>query len=282
MSTMINPYCTLSDFRRYITPPGQTLEDDVDDDVIVDGLIETASRRVDDLCGRVFYPHVETYNFDIPDENSIWLQDDLLQVLSYLNGDGTAITTADYILMPVNGYPKYEVQLRDTSTLGYVSDSTGSNQAVLDLQGIWGYHEDYTRRAWKQVGTLGAAWASTTTLTATMTAGHSLEARGGQILKIDTEIFQSEGVAADILTVQARGDNGSTAATHLITTPVYVWRPMREISQLTLEVARVMYRSRYGENVETTSTYTSAGVIVTPRSLPVWAQEIIERYQRLV
>jgi len=47
-------------------------------------------------------------------------------------------------------------------------------------------------------------------------------------------------------------------------------------------VAKVMTGSRFGENVETTSTYTGAGVIVTPRSLPVWAQEVIRKYQRIV
>jgi hypothetical protein len=56
---------------------------------------------------------------------------------------------------------------------------------------------------------------------------------------------------------------------------------MKDIKALTLEIALIMYRARYGENVDVVSTYTPAGVIVTPRSLPVWAQEIIRTYQRL-
>jgi hypothetical protein len=172
--------------------------------------------------------------------------------------------------------------MKDISSTIFVSDSDANAEQALDLTAYWGYHEQYATRAWKAVGTIAAAWASTTTLTVTMTAGHTLEARGGQILKIDNELFNSTSVAGNVLTVAARGDNGSTAATHLILAPVYAWQPTREISELTIEIARMMYRSRYGENVDVVSTYTNAGVIVTPRSLPVWAQEIIRRYQRIV
>jgi hypothetical protein len=281
MSDIANSYCTLADFKRFIEPPGQTLSIDSADDEVIETFIETASRRVDDLCGRKFYPSVLAELYDIPDDDTIWFGDDLLAVLSFLNGDATAILPAEYILKPANAYPKYCLQMRDTTSTIFVTNSSTSSQQVLSVNAIWGYHADYAR-AWKLAGTLVGAWASTTTLTTTMTAGHLLDAHGGQILKIDNELFNSSSVVANVLTVQARGDNGSTAATHLILAPVYVWKPMTEINALTAEIARVMYRSRYGENVDVVSTYTPAGVIVTPRSLPVWAQEIIRKYQRLV
>jgi len=281
MSDIANSYCTLAEFKRYIKPSGQTLSIDADDDDVIESMIETASRRVDNLCGRKFYPTVAAELYDIPYDNVIWFGDDLLAVLSFLNGDAVAILAAEYILKHANSYPKYCLQLRDTSSTIFVTNSSTSSQQVLTVNGIWGFHIDYAR-AWKLAGTLAAAWASTTTLTATMTAGHVLDAHGGQILKIDNELYNSSSVVANTLTVQARGDNGSTAATHLILAPVYVWKPMSEINQLTMEVANIMYHSRHGENVETTSTYTSAGVIVTPRSLPMWAQEVIRKYQRIV
>jgi hypothetical protein len=94
--------------------------------------------------------------------------------------------------------------------------------------------------------------------------------------------MNTESTTATGLTVQARGDNGSTAATHVISSIVYVWQPPKDIKQLALEIAKIMYRSRYGENTETTATYTNSGVIVTPRALPVWAQEIVRNYLRIV
>jgi hypothetical protein len=279
---IINGYATLAEFRNYITPPNQTIHEDSDDDAVIESLIEIASRRVDNLVGRQFYPRIETTNFDIPPDNVLWLDDDLLEVLSFLNGDAVAIANTEYILKPSNAYPKYCLQMRDVSQTIFVGDADQSYEQVLDINAVWGYHEQYATRAWKASGTISVAMADLTTLTISMTAGHSLEARGGQIIKIGTELFNSSGVVGNVLTVLSRGDNGSTAATHLILAPVYVWQPMEEIKALTLEITKIMYRARYGENVETTSTYTSSGVIVTPRALPVWAQEVIRRYQRLV
>jgi hypothetical protein len=290
MTDIQNAYLTLADFKRTIEPPGQTLSIDASDDEVIGTLIETASRRVDDLCGRKFYPSVQTRKYDIPEGRELWMDDDLLSVLIFSNGPTVApahtikvaIAATDYILLPANDYPKYALRLAYNSGEYFEADDDNNSEQAIEVSAIWGYHEQYATRAWKAAGTLGVAWASTTTLTATMTAGHTLDAAGGQILKIDNELFNSSSVVANTLTVQYRGDNGSTAATHLINAPVYVWQPMKDISLLTSEITRIMYRSRYGENVDVVSTYTPSGVIVTPRSLPVWAQEIIRKYQRLV
>ncbi len=280
--TILNAYTTLSEFKAFITPPGQTLNVDALDDNEIERIIESASRRIDDVAGRVFYPHIDTYEYDIPSDNVIWFGDDLLEILSFKNGDLTTIASTEYFTKPNNAYPKYCLQMRDMSTTPFVMNSSSSSQLVLALNAIWGYHEWYALRGWKAAGTLGAAIADTTGLTFTMTAGHTLTQGGGQIVRIDNELFNTTSSGATSLVVQARGDNGSTAATHLILAPVYVWQHMPDISALALEIARMMYRSRYGENVETISTVTAGGVIVTPRSLPVWAQEIIRKYQRLV
>lgn len=282
MSGIINGYCTLNEFLRHITPPGQTLNEDAPDDVVIENCIVQASRRVDDICGRKFYPTVETYKYDIPYDNIIWFGDDLLSIITFTNGDSSTIASTDFILKPVNADPKYCLQLRDTSTVTWQSDSNSSADQVISINAIWGYRERYAMNGWKQMGTLSAAWASTTTLTASLTANHTLEKRGGQVIRIDNELFNINSASVDTLTVQARGDNGSTAATHVILSPVYVWQQMEDIKAITLEIAKIMYRSRYGENVDVTSTYTPAGVIVTPRSLPVWAQDIIRKYQRLI
>lgn len=278
---IINGYITLAEFKAELTPPRQTLQVDTVDDRKIEDTITAASRRVDDLMtGRVFYPYVQTYAYDVPEENLIKFGADLLALTTLTNGNSTVLTSTDYILMPANVYPKHSIKLRDTSAYFWEMSSAGSIEQVITVLGFWGYHEQYATRAWKQVGTLGAAWESTSTLTATLTSGYSLDIKGGEIIKIDNEILQTDYITTTTMTVQARGDNGSTAATHLISAPVYVWQPMADIKQLTLEITKIMYRSRYGENVETNSTYTSSGVIVTPRSLPVWAQEVISRYKK--
>ena len=280
--SILNGYCTLADFKAFITPPGQELSVDMADDAFIDDVIMTASRRVDDLLGRTFYPRIETYHYDIPDDNVIWFDDDLLEVLTFTNGDDTVIASTQYILKPTNTYPKYMLKMRDISTTTFVMDSNSSSEEVLDVTAIMGFHEWYDHRAWILGGTLSAAWASTSTLSAAITLGHTLENIGGQVIRIDNEILNTQSVTTVVLNVLSRGDNGSTAATHLINAPVYYWKPMEPIKKLAMAVAQIDYKARYGENIETTAITTSAGVIITPRSLPVSAQEVIRKYQRIV
>jgi len=280
--SILNGYVTLAEFKAYITPPNQTLNPDTVDDAFIEDLIEIASRRVDDLLGRTFWPRIETYYYDIPKDNTIWFGDDVLRIISFKNGDATAITSTDYILKPYNVSPKYCLELRDTSSVVWVTDSSNNSQQVLTLVAEVGFHEWYDLRAWMRAGTLAAAIADATTLTATLTAGHTLAAGGGQIIKIDNEIFNTASVATNTLTVLARGDNGSTAIAHLINSVVYVWKHMDPIKKLAMGIARIDYGSRFGENIETTAITTPAGVVITPRSLPISVPEIIRKYGRIV
>lgn len=276
-----NGYCTLADYKAYITPAGQVLEYSTADDAVLEKLIVRASRRIDDLCNRVFYPRIATLYFDVPDADDLWFGDDLLAVTTLTNGDTNTIASTEYKLLPANEYPKYALKLKQSSSYIWEEDSSGNTEQVISLLGYWGYHTDGPN-AWTLAGTLGAAWASATSLTATLTAGHTLESGGGQIIKIDNEIFNTSATTGTSLTVVKRGDNGSTAATHDNASVVYVWNYMLDISQLAMEITNIMNKSRFGENVETVSIATPAGVTITPRSLPAWAREVIDRYKRRV
>jgi hypothetical protein len=280
---MINPYCTVADFKAFITPPGQTLPVALADDLFIEDVIERASRRLDNLLGmgRVLYPYVKAYKADIPDGRELWIDEDLLEIISFTNGDATSIAGTEYLTRPYNRTPYYALVLKGSTTVTWELDSNGDYEKVITVTGIFGYHQDYAR-AWTVAGTLGAAQSSTTSLSFTLTAGHTLNGRGGQIIKIDNEILNVGATTATTMTALFRGDNGSTAATHLNGATVYVWNPQAEVTAITLEIARMMYKSRFGENVDSTAITSPAGVVVTPRSLPVWAQEVIARYRKVV
>jgi hypothetical protein len=53
-----------------------------------------------------------------------------------------------------------------------------------------------------------------------------------------------------------------------------------DIKELALEIARNLYKSRFGENAEAVSTITAAGVVVTPKAMPSWGKDVIARYRR--
>jgi hypothetical protein len=113
-----------------------------------------------------------------------------------------------------------------------------------------------------------------------MSAGHSVVV--GNILKIDTEYYNVSTVATNTITPVKRGDNGSTAATHLNGATVYAWQPMDEVKQNVLEIANSAYLRRFGKNTGESATVTAAGVVLSPRDIPAMAQSFINDMRRRV
>ena len=276
-----NGYTDLTTFKSYITPPGQSLSMDFGDDAVIDDIITRASRRVDALTGRHYYPRISTRNFDTPYGKELWLDDDLLEIITLTNGDLVAIASTEYVFAPANEYPKYAIRLRDTSQIYFTCNSASDYEQVVALVGIWGYRERYSADGWVQGSLLDEA-GNITAAVLSFTADSGTSFARDQIIRLDNELMIVTDVTGAEITVAARGANGSTAAIHLNNVPIYYWQYQDDIAGLTLEIARIMYRARYGENVETTAYTTPAGVVITPRSLPPWAQEVIGRYQRMV
>jgi hypothetical protein len=145
---------------------------------------------------------------------------------------------------------------------------------------VWGYHNDYSVRGWLQIGTLGAAITDTTTLAFTATTGHTLVS--GQIIKIDSELYNVSTVATNTITPVKRGDNGSTAATHLINAVIYAWQPLDEVKQNCIDIANSAYMRRFGKNTGESATITAAGVVLSPRDIPAMSQAFINDARRRI
>lgn len=272
---LLNSYATLQNFLDFRT----TTDTDATDDGIIEKLLEGTSRYIDNYCGRTFYPRVEALLFDVPEENLIYLNDDLCAVIALLNGDSTTIASSDYTLLSANLYPKWGLKLKDNSGLSWESDGDSSSEQVISLTGFYAYHNEYSRRAWSSAGTLSAAITTTTASTFTMADGHTLKA--GEIVKIDNEIMIISSIAtSDTVTPVARGDNGSTAATHLINSVVYKWNSQADIVQSCLEITASAYRRRKGQGVTGAAQVTAAGVVITPQDVPGQAREILDKYVR--
>jgi hypothetical protein len=277
-----NGYCGLLDFKSYLTPPGQSLSVDIADDTIIERIIERASRRFDDLCSRVFYPHVETVYYDIPMDDVLWFGDDLLEVISLTNGDGVAIGSSNYKFHPAREYPKYALQLTDVSSVVWQESSAGSSMQVIALAALWGYRQRYAQDGWLTGSTLNEVTGiNAVELTFTVASGSLFAAN--QILRIDNELMPVDSVSGNDITVVKRGANGSTAAAHDNADTVYIWQYQGDISGVVLEIANIMYKSRYQpQAVEGQTAYTSAAVVVSPRSLPGWVHETLNKYRRRV
>ena len=275
--TLSNLYITTASFLNW----QRSTSVDTSDDGVIGQIIEQTSRMVDNATGRQFYPSVETRLYDIPkvdftDRDTIQLDADLLSMTTLTNGDGSVIASTDYILRSINNPPYWSVKLRDVSTVNWEQSTLGSNEQVIGVTGVWGWHGNYSR-AWVQTGTLSAAITSTSTLSASMTAGHALASQ--QIWKIDSEILQGT-VSANALTFNARGDNGSAAATHLINAPVYVWQVPPPVYGACQLIVDGFYKKRFGETASSVATITAAGVVLTPSDIPASAWRLLAPLMR--
>ena len=272
--TISNGYITRTNFINWLASPTAV---SAADDLVIDDIIEQVSRFIDDSTGRRFYPFRKTRKYDIPDDGVLYLEDDLSEVYTLTNGDATVIADTDYILESVNDPPYWELKLRDVSDVDWEVDSDSSSEQVIELDGLWSYRPNYSVDGWTQVGTIAAA-LNISDLTFNMTAGHT--AVTGQIWKVDNEIFQGS-IATNAVTLIKRGDNGTTAATHLILAPVYMWNTYKVVQNAAYQIVTSVYKKRFGENVSAVARVTGAGVVITPQDIPSMAQRIINNLARL-
>ena len=276
----VNLYATPLELQAWLNVRGQAdnFSASTVDDGVLGVLLQNASRYFDQETRRKFFPYYQTQLFDVPDlvthhVDTLIMSDDLLQVVTITNGDLTTVTTTDYILIEPNHTPYYAIKLRNESSLIWQVNSHNGSEQVISVAALWGYHDDFANRAKVLGGTLGAAISDTTTLTFTMTAGHSLVT--GYTLIIDTEIFNVTNVVGNTVTAAKRGDNGSTAATHLISAPVYIWHPVDIVHTAVLEICQSVYQLRSGQASNGKVSVTAAGIVIRPEEVPAMAQRVI-------
>lgn len=274
--TVNNGYLTLAEFKAY---RGGTYEPDPTDDSTIEAMIEAASRFHESETGRTFYPRVETAYLDAIGDREQRLPDDLLAAITLTNGDGASIASTNFNLYPLNTTPKIALRLKASSSYGWEVDSSGNAEGVVSLNGFWGYHNRYAQEGWKSLSTLNNAGAlNATSLTFTVTSAINFAA--GQIIKIENELMIVGSTNGNVVTVLARGDNGSTAATHADGSTVYLWQFQTDIRQSVFELASAMYGRRSGDNQAGESIITTSGALITTRNIPAYTMSVIRMYRR--
>lgn len=205
---------TTKNYRWYTTL--ETVKDELGiTDTLKDEMLKRQITRASDFIElfteRTFIPVIATKTFDIPTEDPtarLYLHDELIAITSLSDDDGVT-NAGDYKLYPLNDTPKTWIQLTGDDSFAY----TTSKYGAISIAGSWGYCNDTA-----VTGTvLAAAITSTTATTFTVIDGTVIKV--GYSLLIDTEQLFVSGVSGTTITV-VRGNNGTTAATHLISTVV--------------------------------------------------------------
>lgn len=134
--TITNGYATSAQFIAFAIPNAGTSSGD---DAVIEQCIEAASRVIDNETRRTFYARAETREYDVPDGDTLYLDDDLLSITKFTNGDTTEITAGDYFLKPNNDSPKFAVKLRGSSNVVFEFDLSGDGDQALAISGSWGF-----------------------------------------------------------------------------------------------------------------------------------------------
>lgn len=153
------------------------------DDWNIDRAIEAASRAVEGLTHRRFYPWTGIRYFDWPSDPysrpwRLWLNQHELVSISSLSAAGIAIPPADYFLRPIDGPPYTRVEIDLGSSSAFQSGLT--HQQAIAIDGVW-YRLDE-----EQIGDLDSSLGGTPSSTASIT-WTTPRVGVGDILRIDSE-----------------------------------------------------------------------------------------------
>ena len=204
-------------------------------------LLEAASRIIDNYCDRHFYIESATRYFDGITPLQI---DDLLSITTLTtdeDGDATfenTFATTDYILYPLNEYPKTKIELSIDSDYG----GFGSSKKGCSIAGLWGYGESATPYTDSGDDVADDPLSSSAT-SVTVTDADNFSP--GQTILIESEqcYISAYNTTSNILTV-TRGVNGTTAASHVLSTDIYIYDYPADIEQVCLSLAEKIFATR--------------------------------------
>ncbi|MDN3244158.1 hypothetical protein [Streptomyces sp. ZSW22] len=152
----------------------------------IDRALQSASRDVEGLCHRVFYPWQGERRFDWPDSQyrpswRVWLDDSELISLTSVSSGGNAIPLDDLLLEPNRSGPPYnriEINIGTSAAWG----GGDTHQQDITITGLWGYRNTET--------TLSTTTTDLTTTTATtlnVDGDTSAQVGVGSLLRVDSE-----------------------------------------------------------------------------------------------
>lgn len=142
---LTNGYCTLSEFKDWMTSSGQSLSDDVGDDSVIETIIESTSRFIDGECARRFWKNsVDETRYYAATESGYCRVDDLVSVTTIYTDYGSrdyleVWSSGDFDLWPYNaaldGRPY--LQIIPSPASGHAFPS-GVSRGVK-VTGVFGY-----------------------------------------------------------------------------------------------------------------------------------------------
>lgn len=172
-------YCTREQVKTALD-----IKETARDNLQVDRAIESASRGIEGLMHRKFYPMTTTRYFPFPSYAfgnpawQLWLENDEIVTLTSMTSGSVSILPANVFLEPVNeGPPFNRIELDQSSNASFGQGV--SPQHDIAITGVFGYGDSYD-----SAGTLAANLDGFTT---TVGISNSSTIGVGSVIRIDSE-----------------------------------------------------------------------------------------------
>ncbi len=295
-------YATITQVKQLYR---RNLQTDTSEDAMFAEFLDWASRFVEWYKDRRFDVRQETLLFDAPiqrtsmiglyDDTTLFgrqavrpqaliLDEDLLQVIEILNGNGEELTS--YVLEPGRTFPKRSIRLRPNEIWQSLSD--GSFEQAISISGIWGYAPNYTSGSFVDTGeelsstiTTGTTTILIEDLSQPAKDGKSPRIQAGNLLRFvhtdPNDIVHTEFVLVLSTTVGTgsqddeievlRGYNGTTAYAFPSGTKLEVFRPWSPISQSVLRLTQWRYSQKDSGEFDK-QYFANTGILTVPANLP--------------
>lgn len=191
-------YCTREDVKA-----ATDMKEAARNNAQIDRAIDAASRAVEGLTHRKFYPEIDTRYFDWPNYQyasswRLWLDANEVISVTSLTSGGTVVSSDDYFLEPNQYGPPYSnIQIDLGSSASFNSGNT--RQRSIGVTGLFGYREDLSN------ATTLAASASDSATSLSVASSNRLGV--GSILKVDSEYI--------VVTEKLMSDTGQNLQTPL-------------------------------------------------------------------
>ncbi len=151
----------------------------------VDSVIESASRSVEKLTKRIFYPEIKTKLFDYPQNSTgwrLWFEspEELISATAVSSG-GVTIASTDYFLEPYNYGPPYNrLELDFASNAAF--ETTETTQRQISITGTWGYNN--------QTQTVATLSAGINASVVSVSVSDVSDIGVGSLIKVSDEVMQ--------------------------------------------------------------------------------------------
>lgn len=245
-------------------------------DAQVDRAIESASRSVEGILHRRFYPWSGTRYFDWPDRISptsyrLWLDENELISVSTIISSGDTITASEYFLRREDSrdeppYTKVELDLADSASF-----ATGStHQRTIAITGVYGYGNDT-----EPAGSLAEALDSSETA---VDVTDSALIGVGDLIKVESEYMNVTGKAMLDTGVDIHASDSLAAQNNDVSITVSTTTGMPTVGEtilidsermLVIDVAGSVLTVKRAYDGSPLAVHASGASIYAPRTLTV-------------